>query len=188
MSLVLFCDVETGGLDPKTDALLSVGLAVLSDGEIVGSAHWDVQPEGRRVDPEALAVNGIDLDRHVRFAYSREVVAGLVATFCRTVFGEQPATLGGHVVSFDVGFLKELFVGRRYGTLFSHRTIDTAIIARFLMDAGLLRAESAGLGSVCEALGIVNPRPHDALEDALASAAAYAKMLKLVRTEAPLNV
>jgi len=64
--LPVVVDVETGGFNSATDALLEVGAVLLeldADGELVpGEAfRYHVKPfEGARLDPASLQVTGID--------------------------------------------------------------------------------------------------------------------------------
>ena len=57
----LYLDTETGGVNPTTDALLTIGLVAHDDTRgILGTEHILVQPEGRAVHVKALAVNHIN--------------------------------------------------------------------------------------------------------------------------------
>lgn len=112
--LPVVIDVECGGFNSDTDALLEIA-AVLIDttaqGTLVrGATHsFHVQPfEGARLDPAALSVTGIDPHHPLRPAIPekdalqrvfREVRNALRAYSCRR------AILVGHNAAFDLGFL-----------------------------------------------------------------------------------
>jgi ribonuclease T len=107
-------DVECGGFNPATDALLEIA-ATLIDMDTEGvlkrgaSHHFHVKPfEGGRLDPAALAITGIDPYHPLRPALPerdalqrvfREVRHAVRAYNCRR------AILVGHNAAFDLGFL-----------------------------------------------------------------------------------
>ena len=107
-------DVETGGFNAATDALLEIAAVLIDmDAEGVltrGATHsFHVQPfEGARIEAAALAVNGIDPHHPLRPALPerdalqrvfREIRHAVRAYQCRR------AILVGHNAAFDLGFL-----------------------------------------------------------------------------------
>ena len=107
-------DVETGGFNASTDALLEIA-AVLVEmtpmGELrPGATHrYHVQPfHGSRMDPASMAVNGIDPHHPLRPAMpEKEALTQLFREVRRAVkdAGCTRAVLVGHNASFDLGFL-----------------------------------------------------------------------------------
>ena len=107
-------DVETGGFNVATDALLEIALVLIdmdSDGTLRRGATHDfhVQPfEGARLDPASLSVTGIDPWHPLRPALPerdalqrvfREVRHAIRAYTCRR------AILVGHNAAFDLTFI-----------------------------------------------------------------------------------
>jgi len=112
--LPVVIDVETGGFNSATDALLEIAAVMIElDGEgnlRRGESHsFHVQPyPGSNIEPAALAVTGIDPHHPLRPAIPerdalqrifREVRAAVRAVDCRR------AVLVGHNAAFDLGFL-----------------------------------------------------------------------------------
>jgi ribonuclease T len=112
--LPVVVDVECGGFHAATDALLEVAAVLIEmepDGRLRrGATHsYHVRPfPGARLDPAALAVNGIDPHHPLRPALPerdalqrvfREVRHALRANLCRR------AILVGHNAAFDLSFL-----------------------------------------------------------------------------------
>jgi ribonuclease T len=107
-------DVETGGFDAKTDALLEIAATtirmdqagLLQPGE-TQAAH--VEPfEGARIDPKALEFNGIDPGHPFRLALpEKEALERLFTPIRKAVkaSGCKRAILVGHNAFFDLGFL-----------------------------------------------------------------------------------
>lgn len=107
-------DVETGGFQASTDALLEIA-ATLIDMDAQGTLrrgvthNFHVKPfEGARIDPVSLSVTGIDPHHPLRPALPerdalqrvfREIRHAVRAYSCRR------AILVGHNASFDLGFI-----------------------------------------------------------------------------------
>ena len=112
--LPVVIDVETGGFEPSTDALLQIAAVLLNidaSGRLSrgASLSFHVRPfQGGRLDPASLQVNKIDPWHPLRPAIDevealqrifREVRAGVRAHGCRR------AVLVGHNAAFDLAFL-----------------------------------------------------------------------------------
>lgn len=112
MNNVIVLDTETGGLNPYTDALLTVGLS----GPFDCSLELPVLDFGRCL-PEAMAVNKIDLMLHREKALPPIQVLREIEDFIRkvrnmTVSESAPEGeklyIAGHNVHFDLAFLRRL--------------------------------------------------------------------------------
>ena len=112
--LPVVVDIETGGFNAETDALLEIAAVLIdmdSDGVLKrGVTHnFHVRPfEGARLDPASLSVTGIDPFHPLRPALPerdalqrvfREIRHAVRAYDCRR------AILVGHNAAFDLGFL-----------------------------------------------------------------------------------
>ena len=112
--LPIAVDVETGGFNARTDALLELAAVIIDmtpTGELKPGAtfRYHVQPfHGSRIDPASLAVNGIDPNHPLRPAMpEKEALTQLFREIRKTVrdTGCTRAVLVGHNASFDLGFL-----------------------------------------------------------------------------------
>lgn len=109
-------DVETGGFNCKTDALLEIA-AVLIDPRADGTLtrgetfRYHVKPfEGANLEPASLAINGIDPDHPLRPAIDERDALQRIFREVRRAVREHRCTraiLVGHNASFDLGFLNE---------------------------------------------------------------------------------
>jgi ribonuclease T len=114
--LPVVVDVETGGFNAKTDALLEIA-AVLVEFDDQGklgrneTIRYHVKPfEGANMDPASLAVNGIDPDHPLRPAIDERDALQRVFREVRRAIREANCTraiLVGHNSAFDLGFLNE---------------------------------------------------------------------------------
>ena len=114
--LPVVVDVETGGFNAKTDALLEIAavLVEIDDDDVLRRGEtfrYHVKPfEGANLDPASLAVNGIDPDHPLRPAIDeRDALQRIFREVRRAVSnnGCQRAILVGHNAAFDLGFLNE---------------------------------------------------------------------------------
>jgi ribonuclease T len=114
--LPVVVDVETGGFNSKTDALLEIAAVMVDfgDGGILTrgeTIRYHVKPfEGANLEPASLAVNGIDPDHPLRPAIDeRDALQRLFREIRKAVRdnGCSRAILVGHNAAFDLGFLNE---------------------------------------------------------------------------------
>jgi ribonuclease T len=114
--LPVVVDVETGGFNSKTDALLEVAAVlvdfgdggILTRGETIRS---HVKPfEGANMEPASLAVNGIDPNHPLRPAIDERDALQRLFRAIRSAVREnncQRAILVGHNAAFDLAFMNE---------------------------------------------------------------------------------
>ncbi len=156
--LPVVVDVETGGFNASTDALLEIAavlLAIDRNGRVVRgrTIREHVRPfEGGRLDPASLAVNGIDPWHPLRIASTEGDALGNIFGDVRNAVREQQCTraiLVGHNASFDLGFLNAAVAraGIRRNPFHPFSCFDTATLAGVAFGQTVLSraAEAAGL-------------------------------------------
>lgn len=191
MPKLLVIDTETGGTDPYAHSLLSLGAVVWDDGSKGAEIELLVGEPTFSVTAEAMKINRIDLVCHGAAALPPALATSELERFIAAQFAAAPGkrekvTLAGHNVGFDIGFLKRLYrmAGSDFDETYSHRSLDTAAIVRFLSLAGVLPLASAGSDAAFEYFGIEVPegKRHTALGDALATATLLTRLVELVQT------
>lgn len=193
MTKFLVVDTETGGVDPATQSLLSVGLVVWDTGRLGAQLEILVGEDPLVATPEAMAVNRIDIDRHMARAVAPKIAVAQIerfvaAHFANTLKAGEKVVLAGHNIGFDVGFLKRLYrlADAPFDSRFSHRSVDTASIMRFLHLCGLAPAAattSDGAFAFLEVTPEAADR-HTALADARATARLLGAAIRLVNERA----
>ncbi|MEX2149132.1 MAG: ribonuclease T [Steroidobacteraceae bacterium] len=156
--LPVVVDVETGGFNASTDALLEIAAVLLSldgSGRLVRGAtiREHVRPfAGARMDPASLAVNGIDPWHPLRIASTENDALGSVFKEVRQAIRDQDCTraiLVGHNASFDLGFLNAAVAraGIRRNPFHPFSCFDTATLAGVAYGQTVLSraAQAAGL-------------------------------------------
>ncbi len=156
--LPVVVDVETGGFNCKTDALLEIA-AVFVDPQEDGSllrgetVRYHVKPfEGANMEPASLAVNGIDPDHPLRPAIDERDALQRIFREVRREIREHECTraiLVGHNAAFDLGFVNEAIrrTGMKRNPFHPFSCFDTAtlcgvafgqtVLARAVQAAGM---------------------------------------------------
>jgi ribonuclease T len=157
--LPVVVDVETGGFDAQTDALLEIAATII---RMAPSGHlepaethaYHIRPfEGSHIDPKALEFNGIDPSHPFRRALAEdEALRSLFTPIRRAVknSGCKRAILVGHNAFFDLGFLNAAVArcGIKRNPFHSFSTFDTVTLAGLAYGETVLAkaAKTAGLG------------------------------------------
>jgi len=187
---IVVLDVETGGLDPQKDSILSLGAVVWEDGELKERIYFMVNEGDIKADPKALAINGLSVEEVQREgADPKAAVAMFRQWMANAGLNVMPGkvTMGGHNVAFDAGFVERLFRLAGARNPFAYRRICTQSAALFLMAAGKLPGISGtGLDSLCAHFHIdireggAQGR-HNAQEDAVATAKLLTMLVEVVK-------
>ena len=189
---LIVVDTETGGLDPARHSILSVAAVVWDSAELGDACEFFVAESVVEVAPTAILRNNIDVSWVCRNGISPAAAVEKLNSFLEFHFpglkDGQRVALAGHNVAFDVGFLKRLYrlAGADYEKVFSHRVLDTASVARFLMLAGRLAVSGVGLDELLTHFGLTADldERHSALGDAKVTAQLLQELVKLVNLDA----
>lgn len=157
-------DLETTGLNPKTDKIIEIGAVKVRAGEITDRMEALVNP-GRALEERIVELTGI-CDKQLADAPDIAEVLPELLTF----IGED--ILLGHAVLFDYSFVKKAAVNHRLA--FEKSGIDTLRLARKFLP----ELESRSLGALCRHFGIAH-NAHRALADAQATSVLYGKLTEL---------
>jgi len=140
--LPVVIDLETGGFNHKTDALLEMAAVLLRRDE-KGDLHrlktlsWHIEPfEGANLDPKSLEVNGIDPFQPFRQQIAVDENKALNEMF-KAVRQEikvnacNRAVLVGHNAAFDLNFLNAAVerLGQKRNPFHPFSTFDTVTLA-----------------------------------------------------------
>jgi ribonuclease T len=147
--LPVIVDVETGGFNPKTDALLEMAAVLLEMDETGRLGRKEthachVQPfPGANLEESALAVNRIMPDHPFRFAVSeREALQQIFRPVRKAIkeAGCSRAILVGHNPSFDLSFIKAAVerTGIKRNPFHPFSTFDTVTLAALVFGQTVL--------------------------------------------------
>lgn len=185
--LPVVVDLETGGFSAATDALLEIGVVFL-DIDPAGYLSpgrqlvYEVLPfEGARLDPESLAVHGIDPFHPLRPAIpEREALQRLFREVRHALreSGCTRAVLTGHNAAFDLGFLNAAVARAdvKRNPFHPFSTFDTVTLAGVFLGQTVLAKAALALG-----LEHDSTRAHGAGYDAWITAEVFCQLTNRVR-------
>lgn len=157
--LPVVVDIETGGFNETTDALLEIA-AVFLDMDREGllrpadSAHWAVRPfPGANLEKSALEINRIDPMNPMRDAQPEKDVIESLFEAVRKALGKHEcsrAIMVGHNTAFDLKFLNAAVQRNRIkpNPFHAFSCLDTVTLGALAYGQTVLPkiAEAAGLG------------------------------------------
>ena len=190
--LPVVIDVETGGFNSKTDALLEIA-AVLIGMDDKGRLHaaeqffFNVEPfEGANLEPAALEFTGINPSSALRGAVPEKDAMAAIFSAVRAEVkrtGCQRAIVVAHNASFDQGFLNQAAArcNLKRNPFHPFSSFDTATLA------GLVYGQTV-LARACAAAGIAfnNKEAHSAIYDCERAAEVFCDIVN--RWPAPYDV
>jgi ribonuclease T len=155
--LPVVVDVETGGFNARTDALLEIAAVILGMDETGNLVRRDthcfhVKPfEGANIEAAALKVNGIDPWHPLRPALDEKEALTRIFKAVREAMHESGCTravLVGHNASFDLGFLNAAIerCGHKRSPFHPFSTFDTVTLAGVACGQTVLRRAVAAFG------------------------------------------
>lgn len=187
-------DTETGGLLPRLNPLLSVGIGVYALDPVtlnyttVSENEWRLRPSqfpDTTVDSIAIQTNHLDIETLERDGY----LAGDVAeNICNVL--DQAKRSGGrfHVLGqnyvFDRGFLRRYIPEPAFHRLDLNLQVDLMTVYQAylaLVTPDWSQMPSKSLAHICKRLGVQNENAHAALADAKATFQCYVAIQKNLR-------
>ncbi|ANJ67871.1 ribonuclease T [Halothiobacillus diazotrophicus] len=176
-------DVETGGLNPETDALLELAAVLLdvnAQGKIVpvDRIQIHVAPfEGANLDPISMKINGIDVDHPFRNAVPEaEALQQFFQPIRQRVklYGARRAILVGHNAAFDLAVINAAVArtGNKRNPFHPFSTFDTVTLSA-------LAVGETVLAKALEAIGLEwdSAQAHGALYDAEQTAELFCRIM-----------
>lgn len=161
-------DTETTGLDWREDRIIEIGGVELFNRFPTGRTfHVYINPQGRAIHPDALAVHGIS-DAHLADKPAFHQIANDFLAFV------EGATLVAHNANFDMGFINAELARMDIVPIGQDRVADTLALARRKHPMG-----PNSLDALCRRYGIDNSRrtKHGALLDSELLAEVYIELI-----------
>ena len=160
-------DLETTGLDARTDAIIEIGAVRIRDGAVVDKFASFAQP-GHPLSAKTVSLTGIT-DELLRGAPGPEEAVDAFLDWA----GDAP--LCAHNAAFDTGFLREYC--RRSGRSFDPLYFDTLILAQYLLP----KLPNHKLDTVANALKLPPFQHHRAYDDAETCGLILAALIPMLR-------
>ena len=180
--LPVVVDIETGGFDPNTNAILEIAITLIEEKNnlfIPGNTHrFHIKPfEGSVVEKESLEFTKIKLDHPLRNAVEEiEALKDLfkIINVAKSKYECSRAILVGHNAHFDKSFLDASVIRNNIKKTPFHKfsVIDTVSL-------GVLATGQTVLARICEKLSIDydNDEAHSAAYDTRVTAEVFCKIV-----------
>lgn len=175
-------DVESGGFNADTDALLEIAAVTLKIDENmqlsrIHTVRFHIEPfEGANIEQSALDFTGIDLNHPLRMAVSEREALNQMFAHIRKAKNQlecKRSVLVGHNAWFDLGFLNAAVkrVQHKRNPFHPFTSFDTATLG------GVVYGQTV-LARACDAAGIEydNEKAHSAAYDAEVTADLFCKI------------
>ena len=156
-------DLETTGLEPKKHKITEIGAVKIRNGQICETFSGFVNPE-QEISLEITELTGITNE----MVKNAPIIDDVLPDFFKFT---QNAILVGQNVQFDFGFID--FAAKRLSYEFSNKIEDTLLIAKKHI---FLR--NYKLKTISEALNVPLINAHRAINDALATAKVFIKLIE----------
>jgi DNA polymerase III epsilon subunit-like protein len=182
-------DFETTGLVAGWHEPIQIAIVPLGDDLepcLDERFYWRIRPNHpERASREASETHRLDLDAE---APDAERVADYLIDWINRQNRLCIKSDAGRVYplchnwAFESAFFQAWLGQPLVNLLFGHHAADTVSVARAINDrerfyGRKIKFPRLSLNSLCKQLGVVNDRPHDALEDAVATARVYRRLL-----------
>lgn len=185
--LPVVVDVECGGFNPATDALLEIAVVIVDTdvhGNLVrGATHAaHVEPfPGANIEQAALDITGIKVDHPLRMALPEREALEKVLKPVRAAVSERGCTralLVGHNAHFDLSFVNAACAraGYKRNPFHPFSVLDTATLAGAVLGQTVLKRALDIAG-----LGYDSGEAHSAIYDAERTADLFCLLVNRVR-------
>lgn len=169
MSSIVALDIETTGVDPKSDSIIEIGAVRFNEQRVEGEWTTLINP-GKPIPSFISQLTGITNAMVSQAPPIIDVLPDL-----EHFVGDAPIL--GHNVKFDLAFLHK-------HNIFEYNTgLDTYDMAAVLLP----KASRYNLGALAHALNIPSPTTHRALADAQITNSLYSRLLDIA-LELPLDL
>lgn len=182
---ILFIDTETGGLNPEEVSLLSIGLVVWNESQIIETKEILIKQDVFHITPQSILTNRINFFEFLDMAIDADQAFSDLKGFLQKHFSDEigKIVLGGHNTNFDVNFIRKFISqnGGKFEDWFGHRFVDTASILKFLYYSRKLDTDLSSSDNAFRYFNIEVERRHTALDDAIATARLFNHLIEIVK-------
>lgn len=166
-------DVETAGPNPGTYSLLSIGACLVSDP--AQRFYVELQPVHEEVAGEALQVNGLSMETLKSRGQPPVEAMKRFADWVERVAADGRPVFVAFNAAFDWMFVADYFHQFLGRNPFGHKALD---MKAFFMGMRGIQWEETGFDEITRHYQLDMALPHHALEDAVAQAHLFRRMLE----------
>ena len=167
-------DLETTGLNPATDAIVTIGAVAVLGGDILLDDSFSALLKVSE-NTTAVTVHGVTRDQAVNGQDESVALSGFLDYL-------KDGVIVGHHIGHDITAMN-VACGRHWGLTLLNRSLDTMDLTLHLERAGAFAGRPAirhfTLDALCEMFGVVPHDRHTAAGDAFITAQVFLRLARL---------
>lgn len=161
-------DVESNGLDPKTDKILSIGAVKVIENQIRIEDSFEMFIDQNEYNPDAAPIHGILKTGNIEKVNEEQAIIELTKYLGKSI-------IVGHSIIFDISILNATL--KHYlDDKFQNKTLDTVNIYKRLKAGDFKEGTSTSLDKLSDEFNIPKSDRHNAAGDALITAILLMKL------------
>ncbi len=166
----IYIDLETTGLHPKNNGIISISYIVTSKSNKILSENTIYMNPNKEISPEALSYNRFTEEQIAGFQSSEDAYKQLMSELST----EQGYTLiGFNSDAFDVPFIKQWFIDnkrpKQFAKLFGYKQIDIFKAVLWLQNSNLISIGKSQSLKACTEYFKIPHKAHDGMSDTKAT-------------------
>jgi len=184
---IFWNDVETSGLDPKRNDIISLAGIIEVDGKIKEEFKFNIQPfDWDNIELSALKVNGITVEQLKTFMTPKEAhkkLTNILGKYVNKYDRNDKFQFAGYNNDFDIKFMSEFFkkCGDKYfGSWIDYHRLDPQVLLQFLHLKGDIDLPNYKLETIAKYFDI-KLNAHDAMSDIKATREIVYKLIPRIK-------
>ncbi|MCB0750294.1 MAG: 3'-5' exonuclease [Ignavibacteriae bacterium] len=166
-------DVESNGLDPQKDKILSIGAVTFSDNQIDVSNSFELFLEQSEFSSEAVLIHGILKNGNLEKISEQEAMKKLVRYIDNKI-------IVGHSITFDIAIINETL--KKYvDDKLQNKYLDTVNLYKRLKGGDYKASNPTSLDILSDEFNIPKSDRHNAAGDAMITAILFLKIVSRLK-------
>ena len=166
-------DVESNGLDPQKDKILSIGAVTFSDNQIDVSNSFELFLEQSEFSSEAVLIHGILKNGNLEKISEQEAMKKLVGYIDNKI-------IVGHSITFDIAIINETL--KKYvDDKLQNKYLDTVNLYKRLKGGDYKDSNPTSLDILSDEFNIPKSDRHNAAGDAMITAILFLKIVSRLK-------
>ncbi|MCB0743073.1 MAG: 3'-5' exonuclease [Ignavibacteriae bacterium] len=166
-------DVESNGLDPQKDKILSIGAVTFSDNQIDVSNSFELFLEQSEFSSEAVLIHGILKNGNLEKISEQEAMKKLVGYIDNKI-------IVGHSINFDIAIINETL--KKYvDDKLQNKYLDTVNLYKRLKGGDYKASNPTSLDILSDEFNIPKSDRHNAAGDAMITAILFLKIVSRLK-------
>ncbi|MCB0746334.1 MAG: 3'-5' exonuclease [Ignavibacteriales bacterium] len=166
-------DVESNGLDPQKDKILSIGAVTFSDNQIDVSNSFELFLEQSEFSSEAVLIHGILKNGNLEKISEQEAMKKLVRYIDNKI-------IVGHSITFDIAIINETL--KKYvDDKLQNKYLDTVNLYKRLKGGDYKDSNPTSLDILSDEFNIPKSDRHNAAGDAMITAILFLKIVSRLK-------